>query len=771
MKIGKIVISMLLIISMFSSFTAIEASNFEPTDANTVMGVTFNKTYLEVGDTFNATFYLNTSTDTADTFVIHNVTYNGDRLGIVNCTGTNISGTWWGDTRYPTLWTNVTWDNAVGGNISGPQSFEMDGITGNYTAFRANFTALYPGTLYINFSNSFFSANGIQVQNGGVDVVNHTINGVIKIYPCNPASLTATMINYTIINLSWTKGTGDDNVTLCGNTSHYPTSPADAEVLYNGSNLSYSQTGLTDSQTWYYRAWGWNATTQMHSFENITAFATTQSYSNISFSGITPTNGSTYTNCTYTITPNVTITDSKGKVFNYWINASNGQKSSGTGVTNGSKTVSLTGLSHNTPYWWNVTASEQTSGDSISAQYWLMTGTGGGTAPTGGAITPTSGSTSVSPYSVPFSVVVTDVNGDPMYVAFYWSNGSFIGADSSTVTGGTAAYTFSDYSLATNTTYQWFAKINDTANCSSTRVPSSGYYNFKTDANIITISKVWQVHANNTIQEWINITNVGEMNLTTGYINNTYSYANLIALGSNPEASGLDPGRINVTWLNMTGYPGHWFNTTYWFNLSGAIANGTTLSDTAKVVFNGTTINTYTITDLPTMCFYVVKSANMSVIYWNSTSVNFTINITNCGDFYLNWFQINETYSANLTYDSSNLYVDSNATYNVTTIAPGETYRFWIRMNVTSSIPVNGTRIYNNVTGRCNESTTLTTASDYMQVGAVTTAIRIIYNAKVTEVLDFGTTIIGIIGVILIIGAILLIVNMVRGGGVFGQGE
>ena len=92
-------------------------------------------------------------------------------------------------------------------------------------------------------------------------------------------------------------------------------------------------------------------------------------------------------------------------------------------------------------------------------------------------------------------------------------------------------------------------------------------------------------------------------------------------------------------------------------------------------------------------------------------------------------------------------------------------------MNVTAGELVNGTDVYNNITIGCNESSTELTATVSMPVGAITSMLRITYDAQVTEVIGFGTTIMAILGVLLIIGAIFLIVMVVNKGGLFGQGE
>jgi len=436
-----LLITFILVVSVAGNFSVIGAYDFEPQDANTVMGIYFNETHLEVGDTFNATIYLDPGGETVTTWKIYNLTYNDDRLGIANATGCMVMGQWRqgfaDDGSIHNDTGNISW------NPTAFQSFWAAGTSTNYTAAVANFTALYPGTLSLKFSPDPTWHNLRVKIDGATSIVNHTLNATIVIYPQDPASFSVVTYNHTAINLSWTSGLGDDNVTLCGKAGSYPTGPSDS-VLYNGTNLTYNDTGLTDCNTYYYRAWGWNETTNMHSIDYKSGTGTTQCYTNISLVGVVPTNTSTAANCTYSQTVNVTIRDSQGRTCLYWINASNAQTTSGS-VLNNTVQLALTGLSHNTTYWWNVTASEQGaygSQDSVQASYWFTTGQGGGTAPVGSNAYP-NGVTSLAISPISFAAKPTDADGDPTNVSFFWGNGTYIGHHNMTYSGNTATSIFS----------------------------------------------------------------------------------------------------------------------------------------------------------------------------------------------------------------------------------------------------------------------------------------------------------------------------------------
>lgn len=742
---STIIISIILILSMISGFTSAEVEAYESQDANTEMGAFFSETYLEIGDTFNATIYLQAGgVDQVTTWKIYNLTYNDDSVGIVNATNTRIFGFW--DTGFDDTGTihNDT------GNITNIQSFDTSGSTANHTACAIDFIALKPGQLTLKFSNYQDYNFGVKMEKSGpTNVVNHTVNANINIYPQDPTSLTATTWNHTAINLSWGKGEGDDRITVCGKAGSYPTGPSDS-LIYNGTNDAYNHTALNNCTAYYYRAWGWNTSAEMHSYEYQSATATTSCYTNISITGSVPTNDTQKANCTYTQTVNTTIINSKGTTCLYWINASNGQTSSGS-VLNNSVSLALTGLSHNTTYWWNVTASEPSTGDSTQAHYHFKTGQGGGSSPTGSNAYP-NGLTNIPISPNTFAATSTDTDGDPINVSFFWANNSFIGNHNMTYSGNTANVTHNSYPLSYNTTYQWYTLLNDTSGCStSVRYPSSGYFSFTTQNQQATLSKEWTIHTNNTLQFWINTTNVGEADLTNGYINETWDYDYLTLVGANWTADGTDSGRYNISSLPTANTA----SLTMFFSLRAPLPNGTTLSDTASVYFNGTQLNTFTPSTLPTMCYYATKESNTS-IRWNTSSVQYWINVTNCGDFYLNWTQVNETYPSNLTYSWSN-YPPSgdNLTFNITQIAPGSSNTTIIQMTKTAPDWINGSRVWNNITIHSNQTTGNTGFNNSWYVGARTTEIRVTYNTIYYDILGTSNSIFQILGVVLIVGALL----------------
>jgi hypothetical protein len=80
--------------------------------------------------------------------------------------------------------------------------------------------------------------------------------------PYNCTGESAIPINETCINISWTKGTGANTTVLVNNSDHYPTSPYDGTIIYNGTGTYYlhNVTKSTEDIAYpsYVRAWSYD---------------------------------------------------------------------------------------------------------------------------------------------------------------------------------------------------------------------------------------------------------------------------------------------------------------------------------------------------------------------------------------------------------------------------------------------------------------------------------------------------------------------------------
>ena len=743
-KVGNILLFLMLIVSMFAIPLSIQADEYEP-QATSYFSVIPSVTSVEVGDDFYVWVYLDAN-DPCDTWVCNLLEFNWTSVGLANATGV-MEGYWFGLAGFGETGTIYNDD----GNIKEPQFMTTgDTITTNQTCFRVNFTTLDCGILHINLTS-------MSLEGEGNPRTFDTNNATVTIYPQDPASLLATMDNYTQIDLTFTAGVGDDKVTICRSNVSYAdiTGPSDG-VVYNGSTSPQTDTGLDPCTTYFYKAWGWNETTGTHSPTYRQSSTMTDCYTNFTLQNEEPNDGNTTANCTYSKLVSVQVINAEIASFDYWINASNGQTHSASG-TSVPTTIgfTMTGLLHNTSYWWNVTVTDG-AGDTHSENYSFTTGIGGGAVPTGASFLPTNAQTSVNISNVLFSTTVTDTDGDPVNATYYWQNTTEIG----TVEGdsGTALNVTYTGTLDYATIYYWYVVLDDTAGCSGTtkRYPTSGTYYFRTDSASANITKEWSVCANNSILTYINVTNDGETNLSGINITDTI-HANLTQVGANVTPTYGDNIWI-IDSLNVSEY----WRLKLWFNLSGRVANGTSITNTVTAVNATYGISESASPSALTMCCYANKEANITVLDWNTTHVQYYINVTNCGDFYLNNVTVNETYDANMTFVSANY--GTNPSFDIGTVNPGATGNLIVNCTTSyeadpADLLINATRHYNNVTYVANEVTEQTESS-YLFVGAQTETLRVTYIAELTEVSDIGNSVLNILGILLIIGAIFLIVGM-----------
>ena len=758
-KIFSMVMGLMLAINIVALIAMpIGADEFK-TQANTEIGVLDPGATIEIGDTFTTTIYLDPGTETTITaWKIYEMLFNDTATGILNATKVTFSGYW----RNIGMGTDPGTTNNDTGNITDIQSFNGAGTGTNYTACNITWLATGCGRITIALSDTKVE------KTGPADVDHAEKNITFNVYPQQPASLNAVAYNNTAINLTFTRGTGDDNVTLCGKAGSYPANPSDS-VLYNGTNHTYNHSGLLNCTKYFYCAWGWNETGGIHSIYYRQASATTQCDTNFTFTGITPADNARTTNCTYSVALNLTISNNGGHSCRWYINTTDGDSWTGTNLLNTTTpTRTMTGLNHNTTYWWNVTAIAGT--DTGYSNQSFTTGWGGGTRPTATNPTPANGASSISINPATFSVDIADAEGDPVgNVSFYWSNGTRIGKDTSVTVPGTASVSGPAYTLNYGTTYTWYATVDD--GCTNA---TSASFTFTTDTRSMAITKEWVAHAgNSTIQAWINVTNNGQANMPTITINDTLD-TNVEFNTSSPVAT--HSGADFVSWENASLNVSKSYSIMLWLNVTNfRLANNTAINNGANVTEGNVTF-TATAPSALRYRYEVTKTANMTTLKWNTTAVNYTINVTNTGDFTLHNVTINESIPRNMTFRACHggTANATNESFAMGDLAPGATVTLYVEFNTSyktaSKMLVNGTQVYNNITAISNETQEIT-KSHYLFVGARTSLIRIRYDSYLTDVQDIGETVINILGVLLIIGSILLIVYVVNKYNLFGGGE
>ena len=174
------------------------------------------------------------------------------------------------------------------------------------------------------------------------------------------------------------------------------------------------------------------------------------------FSVSNPSNGSL--NTSFNVIWSIRITDPEGDVFSWTIQCSNGQVTSGTGASNGTKSLSLSGLSNVTTYtvWVNAT---DVGGSGVYTRRWYRFTTKsnqGNTPPVLGTPSPANGSTG-NLLNLSWSIPITDPQGDVFSWTIQCSNGQ--------VTSGTGASngtkSLSLSGLSNVTTYKIWVNATD----------------------------------------------------------------------------------------------------------------------------------------------------------------------------------------------------------------------------------------------------------------------------------------------------------------------
>ncbi|MHA1287577.1 MAG: PKD domain-containing protein, partial [Candidatus Thorarchaeota archaeon] len=211
------------------------------------------------------------------------------------------------------------------------------------------------------------------------------------------------------IDLSWSKGSNADYTYIEWRATSGTWNRGDETELYNNTGTSTSQSGLNPGTTRYYQAWSYNTTDGTWSSSYATGHDTTDSNTAPAFGSESPTNGTGSQDLSFSWS--IPISDANGDTFNWTIECNNSQSSNANGASNGTKSLSVSGLNYSTTYtiWVNATDSY----DSISKWFTFTTKDApSNDHPTFGTSNPTNGSTDVSQSLSSWTIPINDPEGD-----------------------------------------------------------------------------------------------------------------------------------------------------------------------------------------------------------------------------------------------------------------------------------------------------------------------------------------------------------------------
>jgi hypothetical protein len=166
-----------------------------------------------------------------------------------------------------------------------------------------------------------------------------------------------------------------------------------------------------------------------------------------------PSNGST--NNPLSFSWSIPISDPEGDTFSWSIQCSNGQSNSATGATNGTKSLSLSGLSYSTTYKVWVNATDPT-GSGIYTRRWYTFSTKINLPPVFGSATPSNGSTN-NLLSFTWSIPINDHDGD----LFSWTIQCSNGQKTNKTGASNGTKSLSLLGLAYSTTYKVWVNATD----------------------------------------------------------------------------------------------------------------------------------------------------------------------------------------------------------------------------------------------------------------------------------------------------------------------
>lgn len=264
----------------------------------------------------------------------------------------------------------------------------------------------------------------------------------------NPAD-GATNIPLTA-DLSWTGGDPNQGDIVTYDV-YFGTSSNPPMVANNHSGTTYNPGVLAYITTYHWKIIAWD-NHGASTVGSIWSF-TTKANSPPVYGTPSPQNGSTGNPLYFTW--NIPIYDPDGDPFSWTIQCNNGQASSGTSASNGTKSLTLSGLAYATTYtvWVNAT---DPGGSGTYTRKWYIFTTKANQPPTFGSPTPANGSTS-NPLSLTWSIPIRDPEGDSFDWTIQCSNGQ---ANSGTnEVNGTKSLTLSN--LAYSTIYKVWVNATD----------------------------------------------------------------------------------------------------------------------------------------------------------------------------------------------------------------------------------------------------------------------------------------------------------------------
>jgi hypothetical protein len=284
------------------------------------------------------------------------------------------------------------------------------------------------------------------------------------------------------------------------------------------------------------------------------------------FSTPSPSNGSS--NRPLSLIWSIPINDIEGNVFNWSIKCSNGQTNSSIGASNGTKSLSITGLAYLTTYRVWVNATDPTGSNKYTRMWYTFTTiAAGNNPPVFGTPSPSNGTINTL-LSLSWSIPINDTEGNTFNWTINCSNGQMSGGTNAL--NGTKSLmltglkNFTTYRVWVNATdpagshqytRKWFifTTVGNRAPIFGSPTPSNGSANAP-------LSLIWSIPINDTEGDKFNWTiqcSNGQMSGGTNALNGTKSLQ-------------LDVTNSTTykVWVNATDWAGSRQYTKKWYRFN-----------------------------------------------------------------------------------------------------------------------------------------------------------------------------------------------------------
>ena len=296
-------------------------------------------------------------------------------------------------------------------------------------------------------------------------------------------------------------------------------------------------------------------------------FTTEQENHSPEFGAPSPTNSST--DNPINLNWSILISDPEGNSFTWTIQCSNGQDTSGSGASNGTKFLELSSLTYETNYmvWVNAT---DPGGSGIYTRRWYTFATKVNQVVVFGSTIPTNGSTN-QPLSLTWIIPINDPEGDQFSWSIQCSNGQF----SNGIDEFNATKTLPLSDLSYSTTYTIWVNATDEA---GSGLWNRSWYTFTTEPENHSPEFGTPSPTNSSTNNPINLTwsipiNDLEGNTFTWTIQCNNGQSNNSVIGETNGTkkltlSDLANGTTYTVWVNATDSGGSGVYTRRWYTFT-----------------------------------------------------------------------------------------------------------------------------------------------------------------------------------------------------------